>query len=106
MPDKNITADKKSQSFATPIKHNQLATSPSIQILLGYDILKFQHNTKTCMTRQKLTPNGNEYLCFQNGGENSWAEQCAKSRALNKAVDSIIDIGSFQQQCVIININN
>ena len=53
-------------------------------------------------TSLKLSPSGKYCLCFQSDGESDHADQCDKSRALNKFVDSIIKIESFNQQCVII----
>ena len=54
------------------------------------------------MKGQKVPPSGNEYIFFQTDGDTDHASQCAKSLALIKVVDSIIEIESFQQKCVII----
>ena len=54
------------------------------------------HNTK------KLTPAGKEYLCFKINSKSTHAAQCVKSRILNKDVDSILYIDTFEQQFVVI----
>ena len=53
-------------------------------------------------TVTKLPPVGKEYLCFQINSESPHAAQCVKSRILNKAIDSILSIDTFEQQCVVI----
>ena len=68
MLDLNVTVDDKSQSFYTPRKYNHSATASNVHIPLGYDTMKFKQNITTHMKRQKLTPPGKEYLCFQNDG--------------------------------------
>ena len=50
----------------------------------------------------QLTPVGKEYLCFQVNIKSPHAAQCVKSRVLNKAIDSILSINTFEQQCVVI----
>ena len=52
------------------------------------------------MTRKKLSPSGNYYICFQTDGITDQATQCTKSRALNKVIDSIMTIEQFEQICV------
>ena len=52
-------------------------------------------------TTNKLRPDGKEYLCFQIHGRSSHAAQCVKSRILNKAIDYILSIETFEQQCVV-----
>ena len=49
-------------------------------------------------------PVGKEYLCFQVNIKSPHAAQCVKSRVLilNKAIDSILSINTFEQQCVVI----
>ena len=54
MLDKNTTVDDKSQSFATPKKHNNIIDTQVSQALLQSDTMKCEHNTKTHMTRQKV----------------------------------------------------
>ena len=53
-------------------------------------------------TTKKLPPDGKEYLCFQINGKSSHAAQCVKSRIMNKAINSILSIDTFEQQCVVI----
>ena len=36
------------------------------------------------------------------GGKTAQAAQCSKSRALTKVIDLILDIESFEQQCVML----
>ena len=43
-----------------------------------------------------------EYLCFQVNSKSPHASQCVKSRVLNKAIDSILPIDTFEQQSVVI----
>ena len=41
-------------------------------------------------------------MCFQVNSKSPHADQCVKSRVLNKAIDSILSIDTFEQQCVVI----
>ena len=50
----------------------------------------------------KLPPAGKEYLCFQISSKYPRSAQCARSRILNKAIDYILSIDTFGQQCVAI----
>ena len=50
----------------------------------------------------ELPPVRKEYLCFQVDSKSTHAAQCVKSRVLNKAIDSIVYIDTFEQQCVVI----
>ena len=43
-----------------------------------------------------------KYLCFQTEGKTVLETQCAKSWALTKAMDTICEIDSFENKCVII----
>ena len=49
-----------------------------------------------------LPPLGKEYLCFQVDNKSPHAAQCVKSRVLNKVIDYILSINTFEQQCVVI----
>ena len=49
-----------------------------------------------------LPPLGKSYFCFQVDNKSPHAAQCVKSRVLNKVIDSIISINSFEQQCFVI----
>ena len=50
----------------------------------------------------ELPPVGKEYLCFHINIKSLHADQCVKSIILNKAIDSILCIDTFEQQCVVI----
>ena len=52
--------------------------------------------------KKKLPLAGKKYLCFQINRRSSHAAQCVKSRIVNKAIDSILSIDTFEQQCVAI----
>ena len=54
------------------------------------------------MSANPPPPPGKEYLCFQTDGKSDRAIQCARSRVLNKVIDTIFDIDSFEQKYVII----
>ena len=41
-------------------------------------------------------------MCFQVNRKSPHAAQCVKSGVLNKAIDSILSIGTFEQKCVVI----
>ena len=41
-------------------------------------------------------------MCFQVNSRSPHAVQCVKSRILNKAIDSVLSIDTFEQQCVVI----
>ena len=41
-------------------------------------------------------------MCFQINSKSPHAAQCVKSRIMNKAIDSILSIDTFEQQCVVI----
>ena len=49
-----------------------------------------------------LPPLGKEYFCFQVYNKYPHAAQCVKSRVLNKVINSIPSINTFEQQCVVI----
>ena len=53
-------------------------------------------------TTKQLPLVGTEYLCFQINGRSSHAAQCVKSRIMNKAIDYILSVDTFEHQCVII----
>ena len=53
--------------------------------------------------KTKQLPQANkEYLCLPINGKSPHADQCVKSRILNKAIESILSIDTFEQQCVAI----
>ena len=45
----------------------------------------------------QLPPVGEEYLCFQANKKSPHAAQCVKSRVLNKSIDSILSIDTFEK---------
>ena len=45
---------------------------------------------------------GNEYFCFQIDSKSAHSAQHSRSRVLTKVIDTILDIISFEHQCVII----
>ena len=51
---------------------------------------------------KKLPPTGKEYFCFHIHGRSSHAAQCVKSLIINKAVDYILSVDTFEQHCVLI----
>ena len=53
-------------------------------------------------TTTELPPAGKEYLCFQINGKYSQAAKCVKSRIMNKVVDYILSIDTFEQQCAVL----
>ena len=50
----------------------------------------------------ELPPVGKEYLCFRINSKYPHTEQYVKSRILNKAIDPILYINTFEQQYVMI----
>ena len=53
-------------------------------------------------TKQEIPPAGKEYLCFQINGRSYHASQCVKSQIMNKSIDYILYIDTFEQQCFVI----
>ena len=53
-------------------------------------------------TTTKLPPAGKEYFCFQINGKSSHAAKCVKSRKMNKAINYILSIDTFEQQHFLI----
>ena len=49
----------------------------------------------------QLTLLGKEYLCFQVDNKSPHAAQCVKLRVLNKVIDYILSINTFEQQCAV-----
>ena len=54
------------------------------------------------MAVQKLSPSKNEYLCFQIERKTDYEEQCDKTRALTKVMETFTFIESFQHNIVIL----
>ena len=40
-------------------------------------------------------------MCFQNNGKTAQAARCSKSRIMNKAIDYVLSVDTFKQQCVV-----
>ena len=55
-------------------------------------------------TTTELPPDGKEYLRFLINGKPSHAAQCVKYRTMNKAINYILSIDTFEQQCVVLKI--
>ena len=53
---------------------------------------------------KQLPPSGKEYLCFQINSKSPHAAQCVKSQILNKAIDYILYIDTFEQQFFLLNV--
>ena len=89
-------------SCVTPQKqsYSVQATSTTTRLTPFNDMLPIApvelHKTK------KLPTAGKEHLCFHIHGRSSRAAQCVKSRILNKSIDSILYIDTFEEKNVII----
>ena len=81
---------------------NHSDTVPSVQVLLGYDSLKYKQNDATNIPGHKIPPPGKEYLFFQVDRKTARAAHCAKSLLLAKVINLILEIEAFYQQCVIL----
>ena len=98
----NISNTDDIHSFVTPQKQNisvqAISTPPCLTPLittlppLPVELPKTTH----------LPPAGKEYLCLRVDNKSPNASQCVKSSLLNKAIDSILYINTFEQQCVVI----
>ena len=53
-------------------------------------------------TTAKLLPVVKEYTCFQIDGKYSQAAKCVKSRIMNKVIDYVLFIATFEQQYVML----
>ena len=53
-------------------------------------------------TTTESPPAVTEYLCSQINGKSSHASQCVKSKIMNKAINYILSIDTFEQQCFVI----
>ena len=96
----NISNTDDIHSCVTPWKQNisvQATSTPSrLTPLITTLPLAPVELTKTT----ELPPVGKEYLCFQVNSKSTHAAQCVKSRVLNKAIDSILHIGTLLFKCV------
>ena len=41
-------------------------------------------------------------MCFQKDGKTAQAARCIKSRIMNKVIEYVLSIDTFEQQCVVI----
>ena len=55
-------------------------------------------------TMTESPPDGKEYLCYQINGRSYHAAQCVKSRIMNKAINNILSVDTFEKQCVVIKV--
>ena len=85
-------------SCVTPRRHNisvkDKSTPPSLTPLITTLHLLPVELPKTT----HLPPLGKEYLCFQVDNKYPHAAQCVKSMVLNKVIDSILSINTFEHE--------
>ena len=98
----NISNTDDIHSCVTPQKQNisvQATTTPPrlTPLITTLPLLPVELPKTT-----QLPPLGKEYLCFQVENKSPYVAQCVKSRVLNKVIDSILYINTFEQQCVVI----
>ena len=74
---------------STPNHHAQYINTTSASIL-------------NLHTHTILPPVGKEYMCFQKDGKTVQAVRCIRSRIMNKLIDYIILIDTFEQQFVLL----
>ena len=89
-------------SCAAPQKQNISVQDTSIPPSLTPLITTLPIAPAELPKTKKLPPVGKEYLCFQFNSKFPHADQCVKSRILNKAIDYILYIDTFEQKCVVI----
>ena len=41
-------------------------------------------------------------MCFQKDGKTDQVARCIQSRIMTKVIDSVLSIGTFEQQCVVL----
>ena len=63
------------------------------QVQIEFNVYEHQKSPSTQIISLKLPPSRKEYLCFQTDFRTARAAQCAKSRALNKFIETILSIG-------------
>ena len=98
----NISNTDNIHSCATPQKQNisvqATSTPPSLTPLITTLTLLRVELPKTT----HLPSLGKKYLCFQVDNRSPHADQCVKSRVLNKVIYSILSINTFEQQFFVI----
>ena len=52
----------------------------------------------------KLSPVGNEYMCFQIDGKYYHSSKCVKSRIMTKVIVYVLFINTFEQQFVVVDV--
>ena len=100
--EKNISNKDDINSCVTPWKQNY-----SVHVISTNTHLTPLDDTIPVVSVELHTTNelplaGKEYLCFQIYRRSSHATQCVKSMIVNKAIDYIFSIDTFEQQCVVI----
>ena len=53
-------------------------------------------------TTTKLPPVGKEYMCYHNDVKATQEANCIKSRIMTTVIYSVLSIGTFEQQCVVL----
>ena len=69
----------------------------STQVQIKAHPIQWLHNYSTKTASLKLTLSGKDYIYFQIDGRTARSFQYAKSRALIKVIETIMSIGSFEQ---------
>ena len=93
----NISNTDNIHSCVTPQKQNYnvqatCTTTNLTPLNAALHILSVKLQTTT-----ELPPAGKEYFCFQINVRSSHAAQCVKSRIVNKSIDSILYIDTFEK---------
>ena len=53
-------------------------------------------------TTKKLPTVDKEYMCFRNDGKTAQVAKCVKSKIMNRVIDYVLYIGTFEQKCVVL----
>ena len=101
--DATITNNENIQSCETP-KINKNYNIPTISIpnhhskhIASTSSSKLSFNKPTI-----LPPVGKQYMCFMKEGKSYQVPRCIISRIMNKAIDYVLSIDTFEQQCVVL----
>ena len=70
----------------------------------SFDTIKHftQYGTRWVTQKKTITPADKEYLCLHINKTSYHADQCVKSQILNKTIDFILYIDTFEQQFLVI----
>ena len=98
----NISNADDIHSCVTPRKHNYSVKATYTTTRLTPFNATLPIESVKLHTITELPPAGKEYLCFPINCKSSHASRCVKSRIMNKAINSILSIDTFEQQCVVI----